>query len=62
MQLELANDIIIQGHRIELRELKLNVYTVTGAQDDLEVQNIQLEVFSLRSFHTHLTAFICEQS
>lgn len=39
-QLELANDIIIQGHRIELRELKLNVYTVTGAQDDLEVQNM----------------------
>uniref|UniRef100_A0A671TLN6 L-fucose kinase n=1 Tax=Sparus aurata TaxID=8175 RepID=A0A671TLN6_SPAAU len=38
-QLELANNIIIQGHRIELRELKLNVYTVTGAQDDLEVSS-----------------------
>ncbi|KAM8751501.1 L-fucose kinase isoform 2-T3 [Acanthopagrus schlegelii] len=38
-QLELANDIIIQGHRIELRELKLNVYTVTGALDDLEVSS-----------------------
>ncbi|KAF7656552.1 hypothetical protein LDENG_00039590 [Lucifuga dentata] len=34
-RLELLNDIIIQGHRIELGELKLNVYTVMGAQDDL---------------------------
>ncbi|XP_078139189.1 L-fucose kinase [Centroberyx gerrardi] len=38
-QLALANDIIIQGHRIELGELKLNVYTVMGAQDDLEVSS-----------------------
>ncbi|XP_044048231.1 L-fucose kinase [Siniperca chuatsi] len=38
-QLELADDIIIQGHRIELGELKLTVYTVTGAQDDLEVSS-----------------------
>ncbi|KAG7231612.1 hypothetical protein INR49_011007 [Caranx melampygus] len=37
--LKLADDIIIQGHRIELGELKLNVYTVTGAQDDLEVSS-----------------------
>ncbi len=37
-QLQLAGDIIIQGHRIELGELKLKVYTVTGAQDDLEVK------------------------
>ncbi|KAK2842897.1 hypothetical protein Q5P01_013097 [Channa striata] len=36
-QLTLANDIIIQGHQIELEGLKLNVYTVMGAQDDLEV-------------------------
>ncbi|KAK2880635.1 L-fucose kinase [Channa argus] len=36
-QLKLADDIIIQGHRIELEGLKLNVYTVMGAQDDLEV-------------------------
>uniref|UniRef100_A0A3B4WA54 Fucose kinase n=1 Tax=Seriola lalandi dorsalis TaxID=1841481 RepID=A0A3B4WA54_SERLL len=35
-QLNLADDIIIQGHRIELGELKLNVFTVMGAQDDLE--------------------------
>ncbi|XP_034031807.1 L-fucose kinase [Thalassophryne amazonica] len=33
----LANDLIIQGHRIELGELKLNIYTVMGAHDDLEV-------------------------
>uniref|UniRef100_A0A1A8EKU9 L-fucose kinase n=2 Tax=Nothobranchius korthausae TaxID=1143690 RepID=A0A1A8EKU9_9TELE len=32
----LRNDIIIQGHRIELGELKLNVYTVMGAHDDLQ--------------------------
>ncbi|XP_022614868.1 L-fucose kinase [Seriola dumerili] len=38
-QLKLADDIIIQGHRIELGELKLNVYTVMGAQDDLEVSS-----------------------
>ncbi|XP_041794358.1 L-fucose kinase isoform X2 [Chelmon rostratus] len=38
-QLSLANDIIIQGHRIELGELKLSVYTVTGTQDDLEVSS-----------------------
>ncbi|XP_022056691.2 L-fucose kinase [Acanthochromis polyacanthus] len=36
-QLALCNDIIIQGHRIELGELKLNVYTVVGANDDLQV-------------------------
>ncbi|XP_061577517.1 L-fucose kinase isoform X1 [Cololabis saira] len=36
-QLTLSSDIIIQGHRIELGELKLNVHTVTGAQDDLQV-------------------------
>ncbi|GLD61656.1 L-fucose kinase [Lates japonicus] len=38
-QLKLADDIIIQGHRIELGELKLNVYTVMGSQDDLEVSS-----------------------
>ncbi|XP_035859406.1 L-fucose kinase [Sander lucioperca] len=37
--LQLANDIIIQGHRIELGELKLNVFTVTGALDPLEVSS-----------------------
>lgn len=36
-QLDLASDIIIQGHYIELGELKLKVYTVMGAQDELEV-------------------------
>ncbi|XP_076588610.1 L-fucose kinase isoform X2 [Chaetodon auriga] len=38
-QLSLADDIIIQGRGIELGELKLKVYTVTGAQDDLEVSS-----------------------
>ncbi len=37
-QLEMASDIIIQGHRIELGELKLKVFTVIGAQDNLEVK------------------------
>nr|XP_020471477.1 L-fucose kinase isoform X2 [Monopterus albus] len=38
-QLKLANNIIVQGHRIELGELKLNVYTVMGADDDLEASS-----------------------
>ncbi|XP_041651831.1 L-fucose kinase [Cheilinus undulatus] len=38
-QLSLSDDIIIQGHRIELGELKLNVYTVMGARDDLQVSS-----------------------
>lgn len=37
-QLALSSDIIIQGHRIELGELKLNVYTVVGVHDDLQVK------------------------
>lgn len=36
-RLALSSDLIIQGHRIELGELKLNVYTVMGAHDDLQV-------------------------
>lgn len=36
-QLDMAGDIIIQGHYIELGELKLKVFTVMGAQDELEV-------------------------
>lgn len=36
-QLEVAGDIIIQGHYIELGELKLKVFTAMGAQDELEV-------------------------
>ncbi|XP_041853078.1 L-fucose kinase [Melanotaenia boesemani] len=38
-QLALSSDIIIQGHRIELGELKLTVYTVVGAHDDLQVSS-----------------------
>ncbi|KAM4572851.1 L-fucose kinase [Odontesthes bonariensis] len=38
-QLTLSSDIIIQGHRIVLGQLKLNVYTVMGAQDDLQVSS-----------------------
>lgn len=36
-QLDMAGDIIIQGHYIELGELKLKVFTAMGAQDELEV-------------------------
>uniref|UniRef100_A0A8C7Z3L0 L-fucose kinase n=1 Tax=Oryzias sinensis TaxID=183150 RepID=A0A8C7Z3L0_9TELE len=36
-QLAVGNDIIIQGHRIELGELRLTVHTVMGAHDDLQV-------------------------
>ncbi|KAF6722103.1 L-fucose kinase [Oryzias melastigma] len=36
-QLAIGNDIIIQGHRIELGELRLTVHTVMGAHDDLQV-------------------------
>lgn len=35
-QLDMASNIIIQGHYIELGELKVKVYTVMGAQDELE--------------------------
>ncbi|XP_034391614.1 LOW QUALITY PROTEIN: L-fucose kinase [Cyclopterus lumpus] len=38
-QLRLVDDVIIQGHRIQVGELKLSVSTVTGAQDDLEVSS-----------------------
>ncbi|KAK5866758.1 hypothetical protein PBY51_011308 [Eleginops maclovinus] len=34
---QLVDDIILQGHRLELGELRLNVFTVTGARDQLEV-------------------------
>ncbi|KAJ8343194.1 hypothetical protein SKAU_G00305230 [Synaphobranchus kaupii] len=35
-QLALPNDIIIQGHRVQLGELQLTVFTVLGTHDDLE--------------------------
>ncbi|XP_034540706.1 L-fucose kinase [Notolabrus celidotus] len=38
-QLKLADDVIIQGHRIELGELKLSVFSVMGAQDELQVSS-----------------------
>lgn len=39
-QLKLSHDLIVQGHRIELGQLKLSVYSVVGALDDLEVQHL----------------------
>ncbi|XP_028287214.1 L-fucose kinase [Parambassis ranga] len=38
-RLALSSDIIIQGHRIELGELRLSVFTVMGAHDDLQVSS-----------------------
>ncbi|KAM3610089.1 uncharacterized protein V6R79_025181 [Siganus canaliculatus] len=38
-RLQLADDIIIQGHRILLGELKLNVFTVVGADDPLQASS-----------------------
>uniref|UniRef100_A0A7N5ZT94 L-fucose kinase n=1 Tax=Anabas testudineus TaxID=64144 RepID=A0A7N5ZT94_ANATE len=38
-RLKLAKNSVVQGHRIELGELKLNVYTVVGTQDNLEVSS-----------------------
>lgn len=36
-RLPLSSDIIVQGHRVMLGELKLTVYTAFGAHDHLEV-------------------------
>uniref|UniRef100_A0A9J8AZH9 Fucose kinase n=1 Tax=Cyprinus carpio carpio TaxID=630221 RepID=A0A9J8AZH9_CYPCA len=36
-RLPLSSDIIIQGHRVRLGELKLTVFTAFGAHDNLEV-------------------------
>lgn len=63
-QLELANDIIIQGHCIELGDLKLKVYTVMGVHDNLEVRITKhlndYGAFKLK--HLELTLFISIQS
>lgn len=37
--LPLNSDIIVQGHRVNVGELKLTVFTVFGAYDNLEVNN-----------------------
>ena len=39
-RLNLSDNLIVQGHRIELGQLKLNVYTMMGARDDLEVKTL----------------------
>lgn len=36
-RLPLSSDIIVQGHRVMLGELKLTVFTAFGAHDHLEV-------------------------
>ncbi|XP_061532357.1 L-fucose kinase isoform X2 [Phycodurus eques] len=37
-RLALGDDVIIQGHRVELGDLKLKVYTTMGGLDDLELR------------------------
>ncbi|KAJ8249080.1 hypothetical protein GJAV_G00230970 [Gymnothorax javanicus] len=37
LRLALLDDIIIQGHRVQLGEMQLTVFTVLGAHDDLQV-------------------------
>lgn len=54
-QLQLTNDIIIQGHRIQLGKLKLNVFTVMGALDDLEVKGGGAVMTSYQSFFVSIT-------
>lgn len=44
-QVTLASDIIIQGYRIELGDMKLMVYTVMGAKDDLQVRAMDISLF-----------------
>ncbi|KAL7867613.1 hypothetical protein SRHO_G00089970 [Serrasalmus rhombeus] len=38
-RMPLTSDIILQGHRVQLGELKLTVFTVLGAYDSLEALN-----------------------
>lgn len=57
-RLPLSRDIIIQGHRVELGELQLDVYTVMGAHDDLQVRgDVWVPPSSLRSFLFQLSVF-----
>uniref|UniRef100_A0A8C7Z030 L-fucose kinase n=1 Tax=Oryzias sinensis TaxID=183150 RepID=A0A8C7Z030_9TELE len=56
-QLAVGNDIIIQGHRIELGELRLTVHTVMGAHDDLQVS--KLERLSASFLNQKWSIFFC---
>uniref|UniRef100_A0A8D3B8R9 L-fucose kinase n=1 Tax=Scophthalmus maximus TaxID=52904 RepID=A0A8D3B8R9_SCOMX len=48
-KMKLSSDIIIQGHRVELGELKLKVFTVTGARDDLQVGSTEFYVLRTKA-------------
>lgn len=48
----LTSDIIIQGHRIELGDMKLMVYTVMGAKDAMQVRFFYCS-FNYMPFHSH---------
>lgn len=45
----MASDVIIQGHRLELGDMKLTVYTVMGAHDDLQVRETDVSLFEKKS-------------
>lgn len=57
--LPLSSDIIIQGHRIELGELQLYVYTVMGAHDNLEVKHRRSLYSPARRLLRTYVAFQC---
>lgn len=60
-QVTLASDIIIQGHRIELGDMKLMVYTVMGAKDDLQVRAMDISLFltkNIFNFNSKLSKVI----
>lgn len=60
-QVTLASDIIIQGHRIELGDMKLMVYTVMGAKDDLQVRAMDISLFLTKkifNFNSKLSKLI----
>lgn len=65
-QLTLTSDIILQGHRVELGDMKLMVYTVMGAKDAVQVRSPFLTqyllLFQLSTFpqlYNHLTVILC---
>ncbi|KAB5565944.1 hypothetical protein PHYPO_G00247350 [Pangasianodon hypophthalmus] len=51
--LPLTSDIIVQGHRVNVGELKLTVFTVFGAYDSLEAQSDDVAASFLNQTWSH---------
>ncbi|KAM9495286.1 L-fucose kinase isoform 2-T2 [Clarias gariepinus] len=51
--LPLTNDIIVQGHRVNVGELKLTVFTVFGAYDNLEAPRNDVSASFLNQTWSH---------